>query len=840
MIMSIPKPLWRTFLLVLCILAVPGGAAMAGEEKECLRTFRTAEPLLRVWHDAFAAYGDVDGDGTPDIVIDGFDRFVALNRGNGVFDTTRHRQGGGRRTNDLFYVFDVDGDGFGDLVNPGTAHSPGDIRLGNGDGTFGEPVRSDIATPIFALDTKGTHVALAIISDWAMAGIRISNGDGTFTDGGILPFHLPVDREWVTAGDIDGDGLVDLVIGNRKDSILGIAWNRGNLKFEVTTHVVQSRQDHFGTADLDGNGADEIIALRNGNLVIGSWKGGAVSFRIIAIEGLAESGSNRLVGAADLDGDGKKDLVFAARNGVLVLWGSDDDPYRQFSMFDIPDYGMSALVDLDGNGVPEVVPTAFAGVDLHVIWGASGSRELGAGRTDVRFHQGHPTSIVTADLNGDGALDLIRSLRYVEATSVGHMYFPPVPWGADVWLGDGKGGFTRSAEYRMRGPIPGGIGSVHVVDLDGDSHPDLVISNDTAQGKEGSVTEILLGRGDGTFVPTGSVLEGVTPVGAGAVMSDGSSALIVRKGDALWTARVDASGELVLEPMYELDGLPWYVTVSVFDLDGDGIDEVVVHGMYYYYVDHLLKLVDGEWRLMQEFDTSSNRADILDLDGDGIVDLVLSDNRSGVYRGTGDGFELSHFIDRPYYSVAQQKTALLVDVDGDGRKDIVAVGGTSFTIVLEIHLNDGKGNFVLHEIIQVSGHDTYTKKEFVLADFDGDGRVDVMTFLGTFLRSQCAPPVRLRAVATPAVVQEGEEAELLVMIARVNGSISVTRDGAQVCPPHTINEYEDFGTFSCRTGPLYGGRHVFQVRFENAFSSMQTEVEVTVPTPSPRRRAVRR
>ncbi|MCH8046527.1 MAG: VCBS repeat-containing protein, partial [Planctomycetes bacterium] len=145
-------------------------------------------------------------------------------------------------------------------------------------------------------------------------------------------------------------------------------------------------------------------------------------------------------------------------------------PRAGFAAGDRP--GSVAVADLDGDGALDLVTANAVGDDVSVLLG------LGDGTfaAPVRFAAGdRPGSVAVADLDGDGALDLVTANRYSDDVS--------------VLLGRGDGTFAAPVNFAAGD----GPQSVAVADLDGDGALDLVTAN-----RYSDDVSVLVGRGDGT------------------------------------------------------------------------------------------------------------------------------------------------------------------------------------------------------------------------------------------------------------------------------------------------------------------------------------------------------
>ncbi len=190
----------------------------------------------------------------------------------------------------------------------------------------------------------------------------------------------------------------------------------------------------------------------------------------------------------DMNGDGVRDLVTSnvgswpdpSDAGFSVILGNPDGtflPARNFVIPGISVFGM-AVGDFNNDTFPDV---AVAAGSIYVFGGN------GMGRFRFRGVYGTGYGVSTADLNGDGNLDLVTNL------------FGPNKMG--VLLGHGNFSFQNPVEFFMLGPT----GDPTIGEFNRDGILDLAV----VTGYKGNSVVVLLGQGDGTFEtadqhPTGS------------------------------------------------------------------------------------------------------------------------------------------------------------------------------------------------------------------------------------------------------------------------------------------------------------------------------------------------
>jgi hypothetical protein len=315
----------------------------------------------------------------------------------------------------------------------------------------------------------------------------------------------------IALGDLDGDQVPDLVVTDQS-SFTGVAlpWfhNNGGGAFAAVQFLTApyGLSDYtLALADLNADGKQDLAVSDNGNTASAGGvqvflNNGDATFAGPVLYGTG--GPPRSIAIGDLDAKGGPDMAVALYNLVSVFTNPGDGTFSGPTNYTV---GASTSIvssiavgdfNVDGHLDFAVAKPLGMGVFLNHgdgTFGAQNSYTAGAVTPNVE----NPKSVAVADLNGDGAPDIVVANFGTDTGSVG------------VFMNDGKGNFAAQVRYPTsanthNATVASGDLRVAIGDLNADGHLDLAVPN-----YGGNSVGIFLGVGDGTFAP-----ETPTPAGS--------------------------------------------------------------------------------------------------------------------------------------------------------------------------------------------------------------------------------------------------------------------------------------------------------------------------------------
>jgi Flp pilus assembly protein TadD len=286
----------------------------------------------------------------------------------------------------------------------------------------------------------------------------------------------------VAVGDLDGDGLPDLVFANADDrgaARPALYRNRGGWRFEDVTARSGVAFEGIGMAavlaDYDNDGNLDLYLTRLGGGALFRNEGGGVFKDVTAETGAAVAGFALGASWADVDHDGDLDLYVCRRpapgadesaSNVLLLNlgnGAFRDGTREFGMAGPVAGSLGAVFsDLDLDRDIDAVVSAFGAQDA-LLDNRREARFADRGRAAGLAARGAGRGVSAGDLDGDGLADLV---------------FPGGPGPTRVFVNGGRGTFTARDL-----PGPKGFsayGSV-LFDADNDGDLDLFLAGSAAR-----------------------------------------------------------------------------------------------------------------------------------------------------------------------------------------------------------------------------------------------------------------------------------------------------------------------------------------------------------------------
>jgi hypothetical protein len=654
------------------------------------------------------AAADMNGDGKFDLAVSNYDEStvsVLLGNGDGTFQP--QQKFGTDLGPGKVETADVDGDGVFDLITANYISGSVSVLLGLGDGTFApqqpfaagsSPYSSKVA------DVNGDgqpDIAVTNYRDNSVS-VLLGIGDGTFQP--QQSFAAGTGAYSLSTADVNGDGHVDLLTANFSDNSVGVLLGLGDGTFSESKDFAAGKgTGGVAAVDVDGDGRPDLVTANftdnNVSVLLGRGDG------TFAAQQAAPSPAPDMrlysVEAADLNGDGRPDIVTSNKNDstVSVLLGNPDGSFQTKQTFPTGTTpNVATIADVSGDGIPDIVTASYTESSASVLLG-NGDGTFATARNFATG--GTAYNMTLADVNGDGSPDIVTANNNVTVS---------------VLLNNRDGTFQPQRSFATGG----GTISVAVADVNGDHLPDLA----TANFNDNTVS-LLLGNGDGTFQDQQVFSVGRAPgwVILDDINGDSQTDLVVTNGSGGTVSVLLGNGDGSFQPTQEFPAGDLPRNTKLDDFNGDDIPDLVTANVADSNGNLLVGNGDGTFQAPRVFSLGVDAAGmaVSDFNADGRRDLVASNFRTDsvlFVLGNGDG------TFRPVETLTLGKSRYSVavaDVNGDGKPDVVKTNLRQNS--LSVELGTGSGSFDPGLTVEVGPQPTSVR----VADFNADGRLDLVT-----------------------------------------------------------------------------------------------------------------
>ena len=667
---------------------------------------------------------------------------------------------------------DLNGDGRNDIVWTEVPAYPGvpvlHVLLANANGQYTSAPNLSLPSLTYIQciiedvtgDKRNDLVCIVVASNYADVSLLtyIGNGNGTFaapiktTVDPLLDDSAPIIAR---AGDINGDGLADVVITSAYSSAVFAYLSDGSGRFSAAAAFQGSFNYSVPTVvDLNGDGKPDVLWPTGPRVNLGNGDG---TFSAIT---QYDPGFDSYCAFGDVDRDGHLDAACTWVDGgdidgyvhLTVLHGNPDGSFAKTPLFtrtfgngENQYDGFATILtpvlvaDLNGDGFADIV--SLSGDGYSVLLGGPNTTWSGQPQQFVTasFQSGFGVygiyGVSIADMNGDGLPDIV---------AIG-------PNGLYITYARGDGTLS-SAPATELGQIST---SAALVDVNGDGNLDAVSAGDNA-------LKLSLGNGDGTFglpqpITTsgnfGDALLATGRVVSGDFNGDGKQDLLATGNVAVYTSQnyiLFGHGDGTFDA-------PAPIAISlgkVADLNNDGRSDVYSiqnnasnnNGLAINGIVSSISRGDGTFTTVSTnlpvetsngFTLSSVGPALADFRHSGRLDAaVASQNNAYLLRSHGDGTfdstgttlavpDLPNFNKVGIYDIATG------DFDGDGNPDIAVLleyGNGTYnlstpTSAVWVYYGNGDGSFSAATLAGTFNRDAQTLSA---GDLNGDGLSDLV------------------------------------------------------------------------------------------------------------------
>jgi hypothetical protein len=369
--------------------------------------------------------------------------------------------------------------------------------------------------------------------------------------------------------------------------------------------------------------------------------------------------------------------------------------------------------DFNSDGKMDLATANYFSDSISVLFGNG----LGSFSAPNFFAVGmRPNSLISADFNSDGKIDIAITNHISNNIS--------------ILIGDGLGNFLAAVNY----PAPSNPSFIKAADINGDGKTDLMISNDG-----GTVISIYMGTGLGTFLPFTSF--GVAWLTYSFTLADfnGDSKLdLAIANTQSWVSIMTGDGSGYFNPFVTfVTSAQYSSSIISCDFNDDGKIDLATGNGISNSVSVLLGDGAGGFSAPTNIATGDARSIInADFNGDGKMDLATANtlsNKASVLKGDGVG-GFSSPINFGVGAGTQPWSVISADFNGDGKMDLAIANYISDNISVLINSTapNGLDELEMGDKVKISIYPNPTYGEFYVLGLNEiqNANLEVYNYMG--------------------------------------------------------------------------------------------------------------